>query len=451
MKINNIILIFTISFAVIFSCNPVQDSSTFSISRQGKMYVVTNNISHSTQKKTESFNEAFNYVTGKLKDRGGKLHLHSGKYEVKAPLQLVSNIYVVGDGVSSVLYVSDNFTGGNVVIVADTLNDVTLSNFTIRQKNNIENLTGVDFNHCGTSKMVGLSVFGLTGNGVSLTNSTFLSEIHGCKIGGIGKSGILLSGLDKGRGGDWIPGLISNNIVYDCERGVELNRSLCINIVNNVVYQPRQEAFYLYRSNSNLIAGCRAMHTGGVAVKAVSSHELNVSSNVFCWTEKEGILLDDIAWATITANEIIDNGSYNPMDSINMKLNFDGKTRPFRLKASQEQIENVGYYSGVKLLNKCRGVVVSSNAIFNWPAAHKMKYGIEEDETCYDNVFNANNINFAKEGDVLSLGENSRKIGNVAHLPVPHAGDMSILKEGNRMMQGWDERLMDYYINKQLK
>jgi hypothetical protein len=205
------------------------------------------------------------------------------------------------------------------------------------------------------------------------------------------------------------------------------------------------------QSNSVLISGCRSFQIGDAAVKAESSHELNVSSNIFCWSEKEGIIIDDVAWATVTGNEFIDNGSFNPMDSTNIRFNLNGKTRPFRVKQSPEQIENAGTYSGIVLRNNCRGVVVSANAIFNWPAAHPMKYGIEEDASCHHNQFLGNNINYCELGGISSAGDQSIERNNLSHLPEPHTGDMRTLDPDKRLIQGFDLRLMEHYLKQQME
>jgi hypothetical protein len=200
-----------------------------------------------------------------------------------------------------------------------------------------------------------------------------------------------------------------------------------------------------------LISGCRSFQIGDAAVKVESSHELNVSSNIFCWSEKEGLILDDVSWATVTGNEFIDNGSFNPMDSTNIEFNLNGKSRPFRVTQSPDEIESAGSFSGIKLLNNCRGVVVSANAIFNWPAAHPMKYGIEEDATCHHNQFISNNINYCELGDIFSGGNQSLSRDNLSYLPLPHAGDMKSLDPGNRLIQGFDLRLIDHYLKQQLR
>jgi hypothetical protein len=47
-------------------------------------------------------------------------------------------------------------------------------------------------------------------------------------------------------------------------------------------------------------------------VVADHSHEFNLSSNIFCWHERHGVLIQDRNWGTIAGNEVIDTGSYNP-------------------------------------------------------------------------------------------------------------------------------------------
>jgi hypothetical protein len=186
-------------------------------------------------------------------------------------------------------------------------------------------------------------------------------------------------------------------------------------------------------------------------MKVKGSCELNVTGNVFCWQEKEGIILEDVGWATITGNEIQDNGSYNPVDTTTLEFNLNGRERPFRFSQTPEQVAERGVCSAIILRDSCRNVVISSNAIFNWPVAGPMKYGIEEDATCYYNQFTSNNINFCKVGDILSEGKESMVTNNLSYLQAPTSGNLRMLDPDNRMLQGFDLRLMDYYLEQQLQ
>jgi hypothetical protein len=79
-----------------------------------------------------------------------------------------------------------------------------------------------------------------------------------------------------------------------------------------------------------------------------------------------------------------------------------------------------------------------------------MKYGIEEDATCHHNQFIGNNINYCKLGGINSAGDQSLERNNLSCLPEPHAGDMRTLDPENRLIQGFDLRLMDDYLEHQL-
>ncbi len=444
-------ILFILYFA---SCNKPsdKDSRSFTIFVNNGHYYIENNLTRKIEKKTSLFHEAFNYLSQeKLKD-GGSIFLRSGRYRVKSPLILASKLEVKGEGPSTSLSVADDFKNGEAVFIADTLNDIQINNLSIRQSNNISSISGIYLNHCGTSSVSGVLLLGLTGHGICLSNCSFLCRIDNCTLGKIQNTAILFKNLGKGRAGDWVPNTVSGCTIYSSGTGIELDSSIVANILGCQVFQTRGPAYYLHsQSNSVLISGCRSFQIRDVAVKVISSHELNVSGNIFCWSEREGIILDDVSWATVTANEFIDNGSYNPMDSSNTAFELNGKNRPFRVRQSMVQIKEAGVFSGVKLQNNCRGVVISSNAIFNWPAAHPMKYGIEEDLTCHHNQFVNNNINYCSAGDVLSSGMDSEVLDNLAFLPVPHAGNLSTMDTSNRLIQGFDTRLMDYYFEQQMK
>jgi hypothetical protein len=129
-----------------------------------------------------------------------------------------------------------------------------------------------------------------------------LSEIRGCKISDSGKSGIYLQATSKNlksRAGDYLPNLITNCIIYGGNYGIELQKTICTNIVACQVFMTKSAGFYINGANSTLISGCRTYQISDDAIRAVKSHELNVSSNIFCWHEGHGILLDNVIWGTI--------------------------------------------------------------------------------------------------------------------------------------------------------
>ncbi|MFW5879587.1 MAG: right-handed parallel beta-helix repeat-containing protein, partial [bacterium] len=300
---------------------------------------------------------------------------------------------------------------------------------------------GLLMDSCGVCYAENISCVGMLDHGIVLTNNSFLCEINSCKIGGTGKSGILIKNLDKGgRGGDWVPSLVTNCIVYACGKGIETNRSLVVNITDCQVYQTKSHGFHVHsRSNSVLISGCRTFQVTGKAVYVDDSHEINISSNIFCWHTEEGIVLNNVIWGTVTGNNVIDNGSINlfdPDEDIFIKAHPE---RPHikNPKANQE----IPVYNGIYLKNGTKGVTVTGNAIFNWPAVPPMKYGIEEDETCLSNNISSNNINYCKEGGISSKGKETVVEANRSYIEQPYLG------KGIKKYHYFDTRLMEEFIS----
>ena len=198
-------------------------------------------------------------------------------------------------------------------------------------------------------------------------------------------------------------------------------------------------AFHLLKhSNSVLITGCRTYQIQNDAVVVENSHEINISSNIFCWTEGNGIVLDQVKWGTISANNVIDSGSINPFDPHKDSLKTTEEVkRNLRSPNDRKSIK-----SGIVVKNMTQGVTITGNAVFNWPATPKMKYGIVEDATCENNIISSNNINFYSIADVHSEGKGTKVMGNVGFAEVPYTGNIGIAG-----IQAFNLRLMEDFID----
>jgi len=267
--------LFILSAVFLVSCKNVGNhiSSSLTIYGSDESYFVMDNISDKTVKKAKSFNDAFDLAVKHLNNRGGKILIRAGIHEVASPLKLINRLEVEGEGIATALYVSDHFVESSTVFIADTLDDVSVRNLSIKQLNDKSAMTGIVYNHCGTSKIIDVIVLGLTGNGICLKNSSFLCEIRGCTLGKIKNSAVLLQNLSKGRAGDWVPNLISNCTVYSSGMGIELDSSIVVNVLDCQVFQTRSHAYFLHsQSNSVLVSGCRSYQIQDVAIKVISSH-----------------------------------------------------------------------------------------------------------------------------------------------------------------------------------
>jgi len=466
MKSNLTIVKTFLMFTVLlffYACNAEIPSMSYSIYGDQKgSYYVENNLTHKHVKKSGSFNEAIDHAIDLIKNSGGSIRILSGKYEVTSPIHLYNSILIEGDGKSTSLYLSDNFPEGKSVFYADSVNDISIYKLSIIQDNDIQEVSGIIYNHCGTSIISDVFMLGLTNHGAWIRNASFLSRIDGCTFGKIKNSAVFLEHLRQGRAGDFLPNYVSNCIVYSSGMGIELHRATVADIVNCKIYQTKNYAFFIRDgSGSVLISGCRTFQIQDAAVKIMNAAEINISSNIFCWHEKEGIIFDKVIWGTVTGNEIIDNGSFNPVDSSNFDFNLDGNNRPYGIPIGSfdfdlygknqphgniplEEVERKGNYSGIKIQNRTRNITVSSNAIFNFrQGGGPMKNGIEEDKTCNSNIMIGNNIHYYRDNDIISEGMNSEVINNKSY---KNERDLS-----NYWIQGFDLRLMDHYIQEQMK
>jgi len=135
--------------------------------------------------------------------------------------------------------------------------------------------------------------------------NSFLCEVAGCRLAGNAEGGLLLRRLKKGRAGDYISNTVRNCLVYGGGCGIECDNAVVVNLLGCTVYQSGKTAFYLHDdTNSVLINECRTFQITGSAVRAVRSHELNVSGNIFCGHTEHGIVIEECSWGAIVGNNV---------------------------------------------------------------------------------------------------------------------------------------------------
>jgi hypothetical protein len=431
-----LLAVFTVNCSAKYSGDLTQGFEIFKLNDE---YLVRGKIDLETHFKSNQADEVIQYALNKAKKSGGEVYLHPGIYLVRKQIDVPGHTTLAGSGNATKLVFADNHETG-IAVSCKGVDKSNIKDFFISSDlSNLSAKTGILIDSCGDVTVEDITCLGMQDHGIVLSNNSFLSEIRGCKIAGTGKSGILVEKLDKGgRGGDWVPSLISNCIIYACGKGIETSRSLVINITDCQVYQTKGHGFHIHsKSNSVIISGCRTFQVTGNAVNVDDSHEINISSNIFCWQTEDGIVLNKVMWGTVSANNIIDNGSINLFDPAEDSLIKADYKRPF-IKSPAENQE-IPLYNGISLLNETKGVTVTANAIFNWPVVPPMQYGIEEDVTCFSNLISGNNINFCKEG-ILSRGEKTIVETNQVYAEQPYYG-----KAGEKY-QYFDTRLMQEFI-----
>jgi hypothetical protein len=423
------------------SCGPGRDSSgNFEVFRVNGKFAVRDAVSGRRVGLFARADLAFQKAIELLDPKGGMVNVLSGEYPLESHVHLKDGIKLQGSGPATVLQISpSNETG--TAIVLDGTDAAEVSALKIITLNGTGPGVGILLNHCGSCTISDILCAGDMVHGIALRRNSFLCEIRDCKVMGARGSGIMLDSLDRGgRGGDWVPNLVSNCIINSCGEGIECHRSIVANIVACEVYQSSGPAYHIRNtSNSILISGCRSYQIRSDAVVVENSHEINITGNTFCWHEKRGIVLDHVRWGTITGNNLIDNGSINIWPAGDVPPDDSGR-RPFAIE--KPDTLNPPNVPGMVLINSTKGLTVLSNSIFNWPVCPPMDWGIIEDETCSYNIITNNNVNFCLHGAVSSSGKNSIANNNLVYEEKSHQGD-----PGNAL-QSFDLSLMREHINK---
>lgn len=421
--INRILLVVGIMFMTGIASAKIPDAQNLEIFPSKGSYIVRGVIDLKKQYQSNDASEAIQWAANQFKN-GGVVFLHRGEYIVKQEISIPSYVTIKGSDMSSVLTIAPKHATG-VAFNIKNKNRVILKDFAIRSvKDNNGSKTAIIFNDCGDCVIDGLYIVGMKENGILFENNTFLSEVKNCRIAACANSAVLFEDLNaKGRAGDFVPNNISNCIIYQGNYGIVCSNAIVVNISDVTVFQSKNIAFNIIKkSNSVLITGCRTYQIQNDAVVVDDSHEINISSNIFCWTEGNGIILNAVKWGTVSANNVIDNGSINPYDPIK-----DGAiaTEDFKKKLRSPE-DRRSIKSGILLQNTTKGISVTGNAIFNWPATPKMKYGITEDATCENNTITSNNVNFYSVADVSSLGKGTKASDNVGYGDQPYTGRIGI-------------------------
>lgn len=323
---------------------------------------------------------------------GGQVILSNDVFPLSEPVNLRDRVELHGSGRATVLEVQPGDAA--VGLISKGTKGTVIADLTVRSREQHEALAGVVIDGCGDCQVRGVLSQGFAGYGIWVRNASFLCTVSQCTATDNEIANIFMDTLACNSGaGDFVPNLISNCTTYGGGTGIACNNTIVLNIVGCVVFQPADYAYHIFNtSNSVLISGCRSFQVGKDAVFVESSHEINISSSVFCWHRGHGIVLKDANWGTVSANEVIDTG----------------------VRDSQGVLKN-----GIMLVSGTKGIQVSANAIFNWGDQVEMQTGIYEDETCLNNALTNNNINYCHD-DVIALGTGTMVANNQSCKPTAY-------------------------------
>lgn len=380
----------------------------------GEKFIVRGEIDGKTLFTSKEASEAIQYAVNAMAGEGGKISLHRGSFPLNQAVNLKNNVFLEGKGRGTRLIVTPQNAEGTG-LQGTTLKGIHLANFSVIHQNRHEGTAGVIIDDSGDCQVRNLHIQGFGKYGIWLRNNSFLCEISGCQLVDNAEANLYCDNLFKdGRGGKFLPNLISDCVIYSGGMGFKLNRTVVMNINDCIVFQTRDVAFHLSNiSNSVLISGCRTFQIEKQAVVVKNSHEINISSNIFCWHREEGIVLDRVSWGTITANNIIDSG--------------------VRARDGLER-------TGIVVRNECKGIQVTGNNIFNWGDQMPMLYGIYEDSSSINNQFISNNLNYYTREAVESLGKNTLVKDNLG------IGNYSYENFGNPAYPDFDSTLIELFM-----
>lgn len=374
--------------------------------QDGETYRVVTEYTHQEVFSDTRAHQAIQWAVTALGDMGGVVTLGRGIFQLEEALRLEDRVWLRGSGRGTQLAVGGQ--GDEAVgIVAEGVRACTVSDLALVPDDGATPMAGIVLDAAGDCKVHDVVAMQFGGYGIWVRNSSYLCEVRGCTLAGNGKANLYFDHLARGTVGDFIPNLATNCIIFGGGKGIDCSRTIVLNIVGCVVYQTGAVAYHVRNtSNSVLISGCRSFQITGPAVLVENSHEFNLSSNVFCWHTGHGVEVKGCNWGTITGNEVIDSGSYNPGTK-------DATTNVADLP------EDVPLLNGIDL-TAVQGFTVSSNAVFNWPVAPHMAIGIREDATCSRNTILGNNVNYYVEEGVVSGGAETVVRDNVCFGDEPY-------------------------------
>ena len=340
--------------------------------------------------------EVFEAVMESLaRQGGGSVHIASGTYAVEQPIELPSMTSVIGSGRATVLALAATNTHG-VIFSVDTGDAIVISDLTCQGSPGQESLAGIVLTECGDCEIRGVTVRDFGQFGILLRRNCFMNKLLYNTTSGNGRAGTFISETGRGRGGDWTPNLVLGcTSIGEKGHGFELSFAICTNLVGCQVYQPAGHGYYFHsESNSTCLSGSRVYQGAQNGVLVQDSHELNVSSNIICWNRGHGMELNHVIWGTVSANNFIDNGA---------------RVQP--------------QTNGIYMHTDTNSLQVTANALFNWEGHLPMLNGIYEAEDCHNNQITNNTINYFSEEGVVSRGQNSVAVNNLA-VPerYPHPG-----------------------------
>jgi hypothetical protein len=310
---------------------------------------------------------------------GGHLRLSSGDFYLDREISVNATCRITGSGAATRILPSNDFEGV-ALISLDGADRSHVGNLLFDGMDRCEN--GLMLRDCVECSLAGIMANRFTQSGIVLRDNCSCCNVSNCSASENARANFLFDQQAfGGRIGNFPPNVVNACTAIGGGHGFEIHKTTVFNITASTAFQPRGHGFYIHQtSNSVLVSGCRTFQCELSAVYVENAHELNISSNIFCWQRGDGIVLNNVNWAAINGNEVIDSGVRD----------LDGVGR-----------------TGLLLHSDSKGIQIVGNTIFNWGDQPPMAHGIRESSDCSENLFANNHINYVSGEPIISKGRGS--------------------------------------------
>ncbi|MGJ3242622.1 MAG: right-handed parallel beta-helix repeat-containing protein [Opitutales bacterium] len=229
--------------------------------------------------------DAVERLRGRIGNHPFQVQLASGVFMLKRPLALPAGVSLRGTGNRTILRAEAGFEGEALILVQGR-NGVTVADLSLRADGAepAGMFSGLVLADCGNCNVKDVLCVGLPDAGIRLEDGCFLCEVSGCRLADCGRAGVhCRDNAGHGRGGDFVPNLITHCMAYRGGVGFEIEKTIVLNVIGCVVYQSRGYGFHIHRnSNSVVLSGCRTFQI------------LATGNTVNYGTEAEGVRLDGL-------------------------------------------------------------------------------------------------------------------------------------------------------------
>ena len=330
----------------------------------------------------EEINDAINEVYNNPNNPGlgGSVYLLAGTYNITAPIQLKSNISLIGEGAGTVLKVvsSSNY---NVINAHGTstnhLSGILISQLRIDgNKDNVSGSNfGISFEYVDDSKITKIWVENLTSSGLGLQNSS-------CNI--LSKSFFLKNGSDGIYLFSSQDNIISkSNFSENGYAGIKLESSDNNIIDSNIVYKNDDKGILLNSSSNNIILSNNISYTQTFqGLQLYNSSQFNIVYGNNINNNKQGFLINQSSTRNLISSNLIHFPSSG--SGYAMSLSQSGSNLLVGNSIYDEETNSIS----LSIANSS-DVIIASNLI-SYPG--NPDYGIEIDSASSDNYLAGNQV-----------------------------------------------------------